>query len=39
MNALKQEAIKNGMEFLQEDGLRQVIKGKTSIQELLRVAK
>ena len=39
INALKQEAVKNGMEALQEDGLRQVIKGKTSIQELLRVAK
>jgi type II secretory ATPase GspE/PulE/Tfp pilus assembly ATPase PilB-like protein len=39
INALKQEAIKNGMQFLQEDGLRQVIQGKTSIQELLRVTK
>jgi general secretion pathway protein E len=39
INALKQEAVKNGMESLQEDGLRQVIKGKTSIQELLRVSK
>ncbi len=39
INALKQEAVKNGMESLQEDGLRQVIKGKTSIQELLRVVK
>jgi general secretion pathway protein E len=38
-NAIKQEAVKNGMKYLQEDGLRQVIDGKTSIQELLRVAK
>lgn len=36
---IKQEAIKNGMKSLQEDGLRQVIEGTTSIQELLRVAK
>jgi type II secretory ATPase GspE/PulE/Tfp pilus assembly ATPase PilB-like protein len=39
LNAIKQEAIKNGLKFLQEDGLRQVIQGKTSIQELLRVCK
>jgi type II secretory ATPase GspE/PulE/Tfp pilus assembly ATPase PilB-like protein len=39
MNAIKQEAIKNGLRFLQEDGLRQVIAGKTSIQEVLRVCK
>jgi type II secretory ATPase GspE/PulE/Tfp pilus assembly ATPase PilB-like protein len=39
MNAIKQEAIKGGLKFLQEDGLRQVIAGKTSIQELLRVCK
>jgi type II secretory ATPase GspE/PulE/Tfp pilus assembly ATPase PilB-like protein len=38
-NAIKQEAIKTGMKYLQEDGLRQVIEGKTSIQELLRVCK
>ena len=38
-NAIKQEAIKSGMKYLQEDGLRQVIEGKTSIQELLRVCK
>jgi type II secretory ATPase GspE/PulE/Tfp pilus assembly ATPase PilB-like protein len=37
--AIRQEAIKNGMKHLQEDGLRQVIEGKTSIQELLRVCK
>jgi type II secretory ATPase GspE/PulE/Tfp pilus assembly ATPase PilB-like protein len=36
-NAIRQEAVKNGMKYLQEDGLRQVIEGRTSIQELLRV--
>jgi len=35
LNAIRQEAVKNGMKYLQEDGLRQVIEGKTSIQELL----
>jgi type II secretory ATPase GspE/PulE/Tfp pilus assembly ATPase PilB-like protein len=39
LTAIRQEAIKNGMKSLQEDGLRQVIEGKTSIQELLRVTK
>jgi type II secretory ATPase GspE/PulE/Tfp pilus assembly ATPase PilB-like protein len=39
LTAIRQEAIKNGMKHLQEDGLRQVIEGKTSIQELLRVSK
>jgi type II secretory ATPase GspE/PulE/Tfp pilus assembly ATPase PilB-like protein len=39
VNALKQEAINSGMKYLQEDGMRQVIQGKTSIQELLRVCK
>jgi type II secretory ATPase GspE/PulE/Tfp pilus assembly ATPase PilB-like protein len=39
LGAIRQEAIKNGMKYLQEDGLRQVIEGKTSIQELLRVSK
>ncbi|MHB1425089.1 MAG: GspE/PulE family protein [Gemmataceae bacterium] len=38
-NAIKQEAVKSGMKYLQEDGLRQVIEGHTSIQELLRVCK
>ncbi|HEY7425702.1 MAG TPA: GspE/PulE family protein [Gemmataceae bacterium] len=38
-NAIKQEAVKNGLKYLQEDGLRQVIDGRTSIQELLRVCK
>ncbi len=36
---IRQEAIKNGMKLLQEDGMRQVIEGETSIQELLRVCK
>jgi general secretion pathway protein E len=37
--AVKAEAVKNGMRYLYEDGFRQVIEGKTSIQELLRVCK
>ncbi|MCC6417784.1 MAG: type II/IV secretion system protein [Gemmataceae bacterium] len=39
LNALKQEAIRGGLRPLQEDGMRQVIEGRTSIQELLRVSK
>jgi type II secretory ATPase GspE/PulE/Tfp pilus assembly ATPase PilB-like protein len=39
INAIKQEAVKSGMRYLYEDGLRQVIEGRTSIQELLRVSK
>ena len=39
LNAIRHEAVKSGMKYLQEDGLRQVIEGKTSIQELLRVSK
>jgi type II secretory ATPase GspE/PulE/Tfp pilus assembly ATPase PilB-like protein len=39
LTALKQEAVKNGMKYLHEDGLRLVIEGETSIQELLRVCK
>jgi type II secretory ATPase GspE/PulE/Tfp pilus assembly ATPase PilB-like protein len=39
VNAIRAEARKNGMIYLQEDGLRQVIQGKTSIEELLRVVK
>jgi len=30
LNAIKAEAVKTGMKYLQEDGLRQVIEGKTS---------
>jgi type II secretory ATPase GspE/PulE/Tfp pilus assembly ATPase PilB-like protein len=39
INAIKAEARKNGMVYLLEDGLRQVIQGKTSIKELQRVLK
>lgn len=39
LNAIRQEAVKSGMTALQEDGLRQVIEGETSIQELMRVCK
>jgi type II secretory ATPase GspE/PulE/Tfp pilus assembly ATPase PilB-like protein len=39
LGAIKQEAVRGGMTYLQEDGLRQVIDGATSIQELLRVCK
>ena len=39
LDAIRQEAVKNGMKYLQEDGLLQVIEGRTSIQELLRVCK
>ena len=39
INEIKAEARKNGMIYLQEDGLRQVIQGRTSIEELLRVVK
>jgi type II secretory ATPase GspE/PulE/Tfp pilus assembly ATPase PilB-like protein len=39
LNAIRQEAIKNGMQHLQDDGLRQVIDGETSIQEVMRVCK
>jgi type II secretory ATPase GspE/PulE/Tfp pilus assembly ATPase PilB-like protein len=39
LNTIRQEAVKSGMKNLQEDALRQVIEGKTSIQEMLRVCK
>lgn len=39
INAIRQEMTKQGMKQLQEDGLRQVVEGETSIQELLRVCK
>src|SRR5262249_30209836 len=39
LQAIRQEAVRAGMVYLQEDGLRQVIDGETSIQELLRVCK
>jgi len=39
VTAIKAEARKNGMLYLQEEGLRLVIRGVTSIQELMRVVK
>lgn len=39
LTAVKQEAVKQGMRYLYEDGFRQVIEGRTSIQELMRVCK
>lgn len=39
LSQLKSEARKNGMLYMQEEGLRLVVKGVTSIEELLRVVK
>ena len=39
LSQLKSEARKNGMLYMQEEGLRLVVKGITSIEELLRVVK
>lgn len=39
LSALKAEARKNGMLTMQEEGLRLVVKGITSVEELLRVVK
>lgn len=39
MTAIKAEARKNGMLYMKEEGLRLVIKGTTSLEELLRVVK
>jgi general secretion pathway protein E len=39
LDAIRQEAARNGMIYLQQDGMRLVIEGETSIDELLRVAK
>jgi type II secretory ATPase GspE/PulE/Tfp pilus assembly ATPase PilB-like protein len=39
LGAIKQEAVRGGMRYLYEDGMRQVIEGRTSIQELLRVSR
>lgn len=39
LTKIKAEARRGGMIYLQEDGLRQVIQGRTSIEELLRVVK
>lgn len=37
-NAIKKEAMKNGMLILKHDGARKVIEGLTTIEEILRVA-
>ncbi|MFO0878248.1 MAG: GspE/PulE family protein [Gemmataceae bacterium] len=39
IDVIRQEAVKAGMAVLQQDGMRIVIEGETSIDELLRVAK
>jgi type II secretory ATPase GspE/PulE/Tfp pilus assembly ATPase PilB-like protein len=39
MTVIKAEARKNGMLYMKEEGLRLVVKGVTSVQELLRVVK
>ncbi|WP_373649739.1 GspE/PulE family protein [Schlesneria sp. DSM 10557] len=39
MSAIKAEARKNGMLYMKEEGLRLVVKGTTSIEELQRVVK
>lgn len=39
LSQLKAEARKNGMLYMQEEGLRLVVKGLTSIEELMRVVK
>lgn len=39
IDAIRLEAVKGGMVYLQQDGMRIVIEGDTSIDELLRVAK
>jgi type II secretory ATPase GspE/PulE/Tfp pilus assembly ATPase PilB-like protein len=39
MTAIKSEARKNGMLYMREEGLRLVVKGTTSLEELLRVVK
>jgi type II secretory ATPase GspE/PulE/Tfp pilus assembly ATPase PilB-like protein len=39
LDAIRQEAARGGMVHLQQDGMRLVIEGETSIDELLRVAK
>jgi type II secretory ATPase GspE/PulE/Tfp pilus assembly ATPase PilB-like protein len=39
MTAVKAEARKNGMLYMKEEGLRLVVKGITSLDELLRVVK
>ena len=38
LNAIRQEAVREGMHYLYEDGLRKVLDGDTSMQELLRAS-
>ena len=35
LNAIRQEAVKNGMKYLQQDGLRQVIEGIALCRDML----
>jgi type IV pilus assembly protein PilB len=39
LNAIRQDAIRDGLQSLYQDGARLVVDGETSLQELLRVAK
>ena len=39
MTAIRAEARKNGMLYMKEEGLRLVVRGVTSVDELLRVVK
>jgi len=39
LSSIKAEARKNGMLYLREEGLRLVVKGETSLEELVRVVK
>jgi type II secretory ATPase GspE/PulE/Tfp pilus assembly ATPase PilB-like protein len=39
LDAIRQQAIKDGTILLQADGVRKVVEGQTSIEELLRVSK
>jgi type II secretory ATPase GspE/PulE/Tfp pilus assembly ATPase PilB-like protein len=39
VTAVRSEARKNGMLYMKEEGLRLVVKGVTSVDELLRVVK
>jgi type II secretory ATPase GspE/PulE/Tfp pilus assembly ATPase PilB-like protein len=39
MSSIKDEARKNGMLYMHEEGLRLVVRGVTSVEEMLRVVK
>ena len=39
LTAIKAEARKNGMLYMREEGLRLVVRGTTSLEEMLRVVK